>query len=66
MRATAKLYGNEILVRSAEEAIQIVVVYVYIRAYLAERYYRDAKIATIGEGTPDIQRMFIAWQLLEF
>ena len=64
--AMAKLYGSEIAVRAAEEAVQILVGYGYTRDYSGERYYRDAKLTTIGEGTSEIQRMFIARQLLEF
>lgn len=62
--AMAKLYASEVAVRCAEEAVQILGGYGYIRDYPAERYYRDAKLMTIGEGTSEIQRMVIARQLL--
>lgn len=62
--AMAKLYASEVSVRAAEEAVQILGGYGYTRDYPAERYYRDAKLMTIGEGTSEIQRMVIARQLL--
>ena len=62
--AMAKLYASEVSVRCAEEAVQILGGYGYTRDYPAERYYRDAKLMTIGEGTSEIQRMVIARQLL--
>ena len=64
--AMAKLYASEVAVRTAEEGVQILGGYGYIRDYPAERYYRDAKLMTIGEGTSEIQRMVIARQLLSF
>ena len=62
--AMAKLYASEVAVRAAEEAVQILGGYGYTRDYPAERYYRDAKLMTIGEGTSEVQRMVIARQLL--
>ena len=62
----AKLYASEVAVRAAEEGVQILGGYGYIGDYPAERYYRDAKLMTIGEGTSEIQRMVIARQLLSF
>jgi len=62
--AMAKLYASEVAVRAAEEGVQILGGYGYTRDYPAERYYRDAKLMTIGEGTSEIQRMVIARQLL--
>lgn len=62
--AMAKLYASEVSVRCAEEGVQILGGYGYTRDYPAERYYRDAKLMTIGEGTSEIQRMVIARQLL--
>jgi alkylation response protein AidB-like acyl-CoA dehydrogenase len=61
----AKLFASEVAVRAAEEAVQILGGYGYTRDYPAERYYRDAKLTTIGEGTSEIQRLVIARQLLE-
>jgi hypothetical protein len=63
--AMAKLYASEVAVRSAEEAVQVLGGYGYTRDYPAERYYRDAKLTTIGEGTSEIQRMVIARHLLD-
>jgi len=62
--AMAKLYASEVAVRAAEESVQILGGYGYTRDYPAERYYRDAKLMTIGEGTSEVQRMVIARQLL--
>lgn len=62
--AMAKLYASEVAVRSAEEGVQILGGYGYTRDYPVERYYRDAKLMTIGEGTSEVQRMVIARQLL--
>ncbi|HXV64488.1 MAG TPA: acyl-CoA dehydrogenase [Vicinamibacteria bacterium] len=63
--AMAKLYASEVSVRAAEDAVQILGGYGYTRDYPAERYYRDAKLTTIGEGTSEIQRLVIARQLLD-
>ncbi len=54
--AMAKLYASEVAVRASDEAVQTLGGYGYIRDYPAERYYRDAKLTTIGEGTSEIQR----------
>jgi alkylation response protein AidB-like acyl-CoA dehydrogenase len=60
----AKLYASEMSVRVANEAIQIFGGYGYVKEYPVEKFYRDAKICTIGEGTSEIQRLVIARQLL--
>jgi alkylation response protein AidB-like acyl-CoA dehydrogenase len=60
----AKLYAGEVAVRAANEAVQIHGGYGFIKDYPAEKYYRDVKLCTIGEGTSEIQRMVIARQLL--
>ncbi|MGH9340347.1 MAG: acyl-CoA dehydrogenase [Acidobacteriota bacterium] len=60
----AKLYASEVAVWAAEEAIQIHGGYGYIKDYPPEKYWRDSKICTIGEGTSEIQRMVIARELL--
>ncbi len=60
----AKLYTSEVAVRAANEAVQIHGGYGFIKDYPAEKFYRDAKLCTIGEGTSEIQRMVIARQLL--
>jgi len=60
----AKLYAGEVAVRVANKAVQIHGGYGFTKDYPAEKYYRDVKICTIGEGTSEIQRMVIARQLL--
>jgi alkylation response protein AidB-like acyl-CoA dehydrogenase len=60
----AKLYASEIAVQAALEAIQIHGGYGYIKEYPVERYLRDAKLGTIGEGTSEVQRLVIARELL--
>ncbi len=60
----AKLYAGEVAVKVANEAVQIFGGYGFIKDYPAEKYYRDVKLCTIGEGTSEIQRMVIARQLL--
>lgn len=60
----AKLYASEAAVRVADEAVQIFGGYGYIKDYPIEKFYRDAKLGTIGEGTSEIQRIVIARQLL--
>lgn len=62
--AMAKLFASEVAVRAANEAVQILGGYGYIKDFPAERYFRDAKLTTIGEGTSEIQRLVIARQLL--
>jgi alkylation response protein AidB-like acyl-CoA dehydrogenase len=60
----AKLYAAETAMRVTTKAIQIHGGYGYIKDYPVERYFRDAKICEIGEGTSEIQRMVIAKELL--
>jgi hypothetical protein len=60
----AKLYSSEIACRVADEAVQILGGYGYIKDYPVEKYYRDVKLCTIGEGTSEIQRTVIARYLL--
>ncbi|MBM3778851.1 MAG: acyl-CoA dehydrogenase [Acidimicrobiia bacterium] len=62
--AMAKLHASEVAVRAAEEGVQIHGGYGFVKDYPAEKYYRDAKLTTIGEGTSEIQRLVIARQLL--
>jgi alkylation response protein AidB-like acyl-CoA dehydrogenase len=61
----AKLYASEVAVRAADRCVQIHGGYGYIKEFLAEKYYRDAKLLTIGEGTSEIQRIAIAKQILK-
>lgn len=63
--AMAKLYSGEVAVRVANEAVQIHGGYGFIKDYPVEKYYRDVKLCTIGEGTSEIQRMVIARELLK-
>ncbi len=60
----AKLYASEIAVRAAEEGVQIHGGYGFVKDYPAEKFFRDVKLCTIGEGTSEIQRLVIARQLL--
>lgn len=62
--AMAKLYASEIAVRAAEDGVQIHGGYGFVKDYPAEKFFRDVKLTTIGEGTSEIQRMVIARQLL--
>ena len=60
----AKLFASEVAVRVANECVQIHGGYGFIKDYPAEKYYRDVKLCTIGEGTSEIQRLVIARSLL--
>lgn len=62
--AMAKLYSSEIAVEVANDSLQIFGGYGYTKDYPAEKYYRDAKLCTIGEGTSEIQRIVIARAIL--
>jgi alkylation response protein AidB-like acyl-CoA dehydrogenase len=61
----AKLYAGEVAVRCANESVQIHGGYGFVKDYPAEKFYRDVKLCTIGEGTSEIQRLVIARQLLK-
>jgi len=61
----AKLYAGEVAVKCANEGVQIHGGYGFIKDYPAEKFYRDVKLCTIGEGTSEIQRLVIARQLLK-
>jgi len=61
----AKLYTSEVAVRCAGESVQIHGGYGFIKDYPAEKFYRDVKLCTIGEGTSEVQRLVIARQLLK-
>jgi alkylation response protein AidB-like acyl-CoA dehydrogenase len=63
--AMAKLFASEAAVWIANEAVQIHGGYGFIKDYPVEKFYRDVKLCTIGEGTSEIQRMVIARQLLK-
>jgi alkylation response protein AidB-like acyl-CoA dehydrogenase len=60
----AKLYASELAVKASSIAIQIHGGYGFIKDYPVEKFYRDSKLATIGEGTSEIQRWIIAQKVL--
>jgi alkylation response protein AidB-like acyl-CoA dehydrogenase len=62
--AQAKLFASEVGVRACDEAIQILGGYGYIREYPVERYWRDARLTRIGEGTSEVLKVIIAKNLL--
>ena len=61
----AKLFASEIAVKAADDCVQIHGGYGFVKDYPAEKYFRDVKLLTIGEGTSEIQRLVIARQLLD-
>jgi len=61
----AKLYAGETAVKICNEAVQLFGGYGFIKDYPVEKYYRDVKVCTIGEGTSEIQRMVIAREILK-
>ena len=63
--AMAKLFASEIGVEVADKALQIFGGYGYVKDFPVEKYYRDMKLCTIGEGTSEIQRIVIARELLK-
>ena len=63
--AMAKLYASEAAMKITTEAIQVLGGYGYVKEYDVERFFRDAKVLEIGEGTSEIQRMIIARQLMK-
>jgi alkylation response protein AidB-like acyl-CoA dehydrogenase len=62
--AMAKLFASEVAVRATEKGVQIFGGYGFVKEFPAEKYYRDVKLCTIGEGTSEIQRVVIARNLL--
>jgi alkylation response protein AidB-like acyl-CoA dehydrogenase len=60
----AKLFASEIAVKAADDCVQIHGGYGFVKDYPAEKFFRDVKLLTIGEGTSEIQRLVIARQLL--
>lgn len=64
MASMAKLYASEVGMRAAEEAVQIFGGYGYVKDYPVEKFFRDAKLCTIGEGTSEIQRLVLSRLLL--
>lgn len=63
--AMAKLYASEVAVRASNEAVQIFGGYGFIKEYPAEKFFRDAKLGTIGEGTSEVLRLVIAREILQ-
>jgi alkylation response protein AidB-like acyl-CoA dehydrogenase len=63
--AMAKMYASEVCVKVANEAVQIHGGYGYTKIYPVEKFYRDAKLCTIGEGTTEIQKVVIAKNILK-
>jgi alkylation response protein AidB-like acyl-CoA dehydrogenase len=63
--AMAKYYASEIAVKTATDAVQIFGGYGYTKDFPVEKYYRDAKLCTIGEGTSEIQKLVIAREVLQ-
>ena len=61
----AKLFASEMAVKVGRQALQIHGGYGFIKDYPVEKFYRDVKLCTIGEGTSEIQRLVIARQLLK-
>ncbi len=62
--AMAKYYASEVAVKVANDAVQIFGGYGYTKDFPVEKYYRDAKLCTIGEGTSEIQKLVIAREVL--
>ncbi|MBI2283403.1 MAG: acyl-CoA dehydrogenase family protein [Bacteroidetes bacterium] len=63
--AMAKYYASEVAVKTANEAVQIFGGYGYTKDFPVEKYYRDAKLCTIGEGTSEIQKLVISREVLQ-
>jgi alkylation response protein AidB-like acyl-CoA dehydrogenase len=61
----AKLYASEVCVKAASEAVQIHGGYGFTKDFPVEKFYRDSKLCTIGEGTSEIQKLVIARKILE-
>ncbi len=61
--AMAKYYASEVSVRNSEEAVQIFGGYGYLRDYPAEKFWRDSKLCTIGEGTSEVQKLVISREM---
>jgi alkylation response protein AidB-like acyl-CoA dehydrogenase len=63
--AMAKYYASEIAVEISTDAVQIFGGYGYTKDFPVEKFYRDSKLCTIGEGTSEIQKMVISRELLK-
>jgi alkylation response protein AidB-like acyl-CoA dehydrogenase len=62
--AMAKYFASEVAVKTANDAVQIFGGYGYTKDFPVEKFYRDAKLCTIGEGTSEIQKVVIAREVL--
>ena len=62
--AMAKYYASEVAVRTATEAVQMFGGYGYTKDFPVEKFYRDSKLCTIGEGTSEIQKLVISREIL--
>lgn len=65
LSAMSKMYSSEVCVKVANEAVQIFGGYGYTKDFPVEKFYRDAKLCTIGEGTTEIQKLVIARNILK-
>ena len=65
LSAMCKMYASEVCVRAANESVQIHGGYGYIKEFPAEKFYRDSKLCTIGEGTTEIQKLVISRNILK-
>ena len=65
LSAMCKMYASEVCVRAANESVQIHGGYGYIKDFPAEKFYRDSKLCTIGEGTSEIQKLVISREILK-
>ena len=63
--AMAKYYSSEVAVKVATDAVQVLGGYGYTKDFPAERYFRDSKLCTIGEGTSEIQKIVISKQIIK-
>ena len=61
----AKLFASEVAMKTTTDAIQVHGGYGYVKDYDVERYFRDAKVLEIGEGTSEIQRLIISREILK-
>ena len=61
----AKYYSSELAVKVSTDAVQVLGGYGYTKDFPVERFYRDSKLCTIGEGTSEIQKIVIAKQILK-
>ena len=63
--AMAKYFSSEIAVEISTDAVQVLGGYGYTKDFPSERYYRDSKLCTIGEGTSEIQKIVISKQIIK-